>query len=172
MKKTLLLLLTLLTISLHAQENDTTGRIDALFASFHNDMPGVAVAVSIDGRLIYNKAFGLANLEYKVPNTTATLFEAGSVSKQFVAAGILLLAQEGSLSLDDDVRKYIPQLREYEAPITIDMLLSHTSGIKDWGSLYALTGWPRTTRVYTQELGWDIIFKQSGLNFWSSLLKR
>lgn len=165
MKKTLLLLLTLLTISLHAQENDTTGRIDALFASFHNDMPGVAVAVSIDGRLIYNKAFGLANLEYKVPNTTATLFEAGSVSKQFVAAGILLLAQEGSLSLDDDVRKYIPQLREYEAPITIDMLLSHTSGIKDWGSLYALTGWPRTTRVYTQELGWDIIFKQSGLNF-------
>jgi len=58
MKKTLLLLLTLLTISLHAQENDTTGRIDALFASFHNDMPGVAVAVSIDGRLIYDKAFG------------------------------------------------------------------------------------------------------------------
>ncbi len=162
----LLLLLTFMSLSLNAQENDTTARIDALFASFHNEMPGVAVAVSIDGRVIYNKAFGLANLEYQVPNTTATLFEAGSVSKQFVAAGILLLAQEGRLSLDDDVRKYIPELREYEAPITIDMLLSHTSGVKDWGALYSLTGWPRTTRVYTQELGWDIIFKQSGLNFY------
>ncbi len=166
MKKTLLLLLTLITFSLKAQENDTTAKIDALFAWSHNEMPGVAVAVSIDGRVIYNKAFGLSNLEYQVPNTTATLFEAGSVSKQFVAAGILLLAQEGRLSLEDDVRKYIPELREYEAPITIDMLLSHTSGVKDWGALYSLTGWPRTTRVYTQELGWDIIFKQSGLNFY------
>ncbi len=162
----LLLLLTLITFSLKAQESDTTARIDALFASFHNEMPGVAVAVAIDGRVIYNKAFGLANLEYRVPNTTTTRFEAGSVSKQFVAAGILLLAQEGRLSLGDDVRKYIPELREYEAPITIDMLLSHTSGLKDWGALYSLTGWPRTTRVYTQELGWDIIFKQSGLNFY------
>ena len=164
-KMLLLLLLTLITFSLKAQESDTTARIDALFASFHNEMPGVAVAVAIDGRVIYNKAFGLANLEYQVPNTTTTRFEAGSVSKQFVAAGILLLAQEGRLSLGDDVRKYIPELREYEAPITIDMLLSHTSGLKDWGALYSLTGWPRTTRVYTQELGWDIIFKQSGLNF-------
>ncbi|HPX80243.1 MAG TPA: serine hydrolase domain-containing protein, partial [Bacteroidales bacterium] len=150
---------------LQAQTLDTLAELDAIFAPFHNQMPGVAVAVSIDGRVIYNKAYGLANLEYNVPNTPQTLFEAGSVSKQFVAAGILLLAKEGKLTLHDDVRTYVPELPDYGTPVTLDMLLSHTSGLKDWGALYSLTGWPRTTRVYTQELGWDIIFKQKSLNF-------
>ena len=169
MKKTNLFLLIfalLISCSLFAQKGTTTEqRIDALFASFHNEMPGAAVAVSLDGKLIYNKAFGMANLEHTVPNTTATIFEAGSVSKQFVAASVLLLAKEGRLSLSDDVRKYVPELPVYDAPITIDMLLCHTSGLKDWGAIYSLTGWPRTTRVYTQELGYDIIFRQKSLNF-------
>ena len=169
MKKTILFLLIfalLISCSLFAQKGSSTEqRIDELFASFHNEMPGVAVAVSLDGKLIYNKAFGLANLEYSVPNTTATIFEAGSVSKQFVAASVLLLTKEGRLSLSDDVRKYVPELPVYDAPITIDMLLCHTSGLKDWGAIYSLTGWPRTTRVYTQELGYDIIFRQKSLNF-------
>ena len=169
MKKTNLLIFIftlMLPFTLFAQKGTTTEqRIDALFASFHNEMPGVAVAVSLDGKLIYNKAFGLANLEYSVPNTTATIFEAGSVSKQFVAASVLLLTKEGRLSLSDDVRKYVPELPVYDAPITIDMLLCHTSGLKDWGAIYSLTGWPRTTRVYTQELGYDIIFRQKSLNF-------
>lgn len=169
MKKTNLLIFIftlMLPFTLFAQKGTTTEqRIDALFASFHNEMPGVAVAVTLDGKQIYNKAFGLANLEYNVPNTTATIFEAGSVSKQFVAAGVLMLAKEGRLSLGDDVRKYVPELPVYEAAITIDMLLSHTSGLKDWGAIYSLTGWPRTTRVYTQELGYDIIFRQKSLNF-------
>ena len=169
MKKTNLLIFIftlMLPFTLFAQKGTTTEqRIDALFASFHNEMPGVAVAVSLDGKLIYNKAFGLANLEHTVPNTTATIFEAGSVSKQFVAASVLLLTKEGRLSLSDDVRKYVPELPVYDAPITIDMLLCHTSGLKDWGAIYSLTGWPRTTRVYTQELGYDIIFRQKSLNF-------
>lgn len=169
MKKTNLLIFIftlMLPFTLFAQKGATTEqRIDELFASFHNEMPGVAVAVSLDGKLIYNKAFGLANLEYSVPNTTATIFEAGSVSKQFVAASVLLLTKEGRLSLSDDVRKYVPELPVYDAPITIDMLLCHTSGLKDWGAIYSLTGWPRTTRVYTQELGYDIIFRQKSLNF-------
>lgn len=152
-------------LPLQAQTLDTLAELDAIFAPFHNQMPGVAVAVSIDGRVIYNRAYGLANLEYNVPNTPQTLFEAGSVSKQFVAAGILLLAKEGKLTLHDDVRTYVPELPDYGTPVTLDMLLSHTSGLKDWGALYSLTGWPRTTRVYTQELGWDIIFKQKSLNF-------
>jgi CubicO group peptidase (beta-lactamase class C family) len=169
MKKTNLLIFIftlMLPFTLFAQKGATTEqRIDALFASFHNEMPGVAVAVTLDGKQIYNKAFGLANLEYNVPNTTATIFEAGSVSKQFVAASVLLLAKEGRLSLNDDVRKYVPELPVYDAPITIDMLLCHTSGLKEWGAIYSLTGWPRTTRVYTQELGYDIIFRQKSLNF-------
>lgn len=158
-------LFVLLTTITEGQTSDTTGRIDQLFSRYHNAMPGVAVAIERDGNIIYNKAFGLAEMEHLVPNTTATIFEAGSVSKQFVAAAILLLIQDGKLSVSDDVRKYVPELPEYDAPITIRHLLSHTSGLKDWGSLYGLTGWPRTTRVYTQELGWDIIFRQKSLNF-------
>ena len=148
-----------------AQTADTIGQLDRLFARYHNEMPGLAVAIARDGKTIYNKAFGLADMEHMVPNTTKTIFECGSVSKQFTAAAILLLIQEGKLSVNDDVRKYIPELPQYEAPITIRHLLSHTSGLKDWGAVYGLTGWPRTTRAYTQELSFDIVFRQKSLNF-------
>lgn len=147
------------------QTADTLSQLDRLFARYHNEMPGLAVAISRDGKLIYNKAFGLANMEHMVPNTTKTIFECGSVSKQFTAAAILLLIQEGKLSIDDDVRKYIPELPQYESPITIRHLLSHISGLKDWGAVYSLTGWPRTTRAYSQELSFDIVFRQKSLNF-------
>lgn len=169
MRKSYALLASVLYIAVNltitGQTSDTIRRIDELFAQYHNGMPGVAVAIERDGRLIYNKAFGLADLEHIVPNTTETIFEAGSVSKQFTAAAILLLIQEGKLSVNDDVRKYVPELPVYDAPITIRHLLSHTSGLKDWGSLYSLTGWPRTSRVYTQELSFDIVFRQKSLNF-------
>lgn len=148
-----------------AQSNDTTREIDQIFAQYHNAMPGVAIAVTVDGKLRYNKAFGLSNLETPLPNTTETIFECGSVSKQFTAAAVLLLVQEGKLSLNDDIRKYIPELPSYDAVITIQHLLSHTSGLKDWGALYSMTGWPRTTRAYTQELSFDIVFRQKSLNF-------
>ncbi len=154
-----------LTCVTEGQTADTTRMIDRLFSQYHNAMPGVSVAIARDGKTIYSKAFGLAEMEHLVPNTTGTIFEAGSVSKQFVAAAVMLLIQEGRVSVNDDVRKYVPELPQYDAPITIRHLLSHTSGLKDWGSLYGLTGWPRTTRVYTQELGWDIIFRQKSLNF-------
>lgn len=148
-----------------AQTADTLQKIDALFSQYNNATPGVAVLVARDDRVIYNKAYGLANLEYNVPNTTETIFECGSVSKQFTAAAVLLLAKEGRLSLNDDIRKYIPELPVYDAPITIQHLLNHTSGLKDWGVIYGIGGWPRSTRVYTQELSFDIVFKQRSLNF-------
>jgi CubicO group peptidase (beta-lactamase class C family) len=107
----------------------------------------------------------LADLEHNVPNTTETIFECGSVSKQFTATAILVLAREGKLSLEDDVRKYIPELPVYDAPITIQHLLNHTSGLKDWGSVGALTGWPRTTRAYTNALAIHIITLQKRTNF-------
>lgn len=163
----LLFLCTLLIfpIQISSQGTDTLSTIDGIFSHYHNGMPGVAVAIARNGKTIYNKAFGLADLEHMVPNTTGTIFECGSVSKQFTAASVLLLAQEGKLSLNDDVRKYVPELPQYDAPITIQHLLSHTSGLKDWGALFSLTGWSRTTRVYTQELGYDIVFRQKSLNF-------
>lgn len=148
-----------------AQSTDTLQKIDALFAHYNNATPGVAVRIARGEQVIYNKAYGLANLEYHVPNTTETIFECGSVSKQFTAAAVLLLAKEGRLSLNDDVRKYIPELPVYDAPITIQHLLNHTSGLKDWGVIYGIGGWPRSTRVYTQELSFDVVFRQSSLNF-------
>ena len=149
----------------HAQSADTLNRIDEIFSRWNNATPGGSVLVSKGDKIIYHKAFGLADLEHNAPNTTETIFEAGSVSKQFTAASILLLATEGKLSTQDDVRKYIPELPTYDAPILIQHLLNHTSGLKDWGSIGSLTGWPRTTRVYTQELALEIICKQKSLNF-------
>src|SRR5215471_10346759 len=94
--------------------------------------PGCAAAVSLNGEPVFEKAFGLADLELNVPNTTQTIFESGSVAKQFTAAALVLLQQDGKLSLDDPVRKYIPELPDYGAPLKIRHLLNHTSGIRDW----------------------------------------
>src|ERR1041385_9034248 len=102
--------------------------------------PGCAAAVSLNGEVVFEKAFGLADLELNVPNTTQTIFESGSVAKQFTAAALVLLQQDGKLSIDDPVRKYIPELPDYGAPLTIRHLLNHTSGLRDWGTVMSLTG--------------------------------
>ncbi|MEI9921169.1 MAG: serine hydrolase domain-containing protein [Bacteroidota bacterium] len=144
---------------------DTTVWIDQLFSSWNNATPGGSILVARGEKILYQKAFGLANLESNVPNTINTIFEAGSVSKQFTAYSILLLESEGKLKLTDDVRKYVPELPVYEAPITIQHLLNHTSGLKDWGSVGSLTGFPRGSRDYTIPLGLHIMTKQKTTNF-------
>jgi len=96
--------------------------------------PGCAAAVSLDGNVVFEKAFGLADLEHNVPNTAQTIFESGSVAKQFTAAALVLLQQEGKLSIDDPVRKYIPELPDYGSPLTIRHLLNHTSGLRGTGT--------------------------------------
>ncbi len=90
-------------------------------------------------------------------NTPDTIFEAGSVSKQFTAAAVLLLARDGKLSLDDPARKYLPELPDYGSPLTIRHMLNHTSGLRDWGSVAGIAGWPRTSRVYTHAHVLDIV---------------
>ncbi len=127
--------------------------------------PGCAAAVSVNGQPVFEKAFGLAEMEHNVPNTPQTIFESGSVAKQFTAAAILLLQQDGKLSLDDPVRKYIPELPDYGSPLTIRHLLNHTAGLRDWGSVMALTGAGRGDRVVTQDLALDVIVHQKALNF-------
>ena len=107
----------------------------------------------------------MADLEHDVANTPDTIFEAGSVSKQFTAAAVLLLAKDGKLSLDDPVRKYIPELPDYGAPLTIRHMLTHTSGLRDWGSVAGIAGWPRTSRVHTHAHVLDIVSRQRALNF-------
>ena len=111
---------------------DRTAAIDKIFSWIAADTPGCAVAASQNGELVVNRGYGLADVERKVPITPLTAFDVGSVVKQFVAAAVLLLVEEKRLSLTGDVRHYIPELPDYGHRITLDHLLTHTSGIRDW----------------------------------------
>ncbi len=127
--------------------------------------PGCAVGVSLNGESVFEKAFGLAEMEFEVPNSTQTVFEAASISKQFTAAAFILLQQDGKLKIDDPVRKYIPELPEYDRPVTIRHMLNHTAGLRDWGSVLPLTGHQRFDRLTTNDITFDIIVRQKHLDF-------
>lgn len=141
-------------------------RLDAMFAEVNTDStPGCAVGIARAGLPPLLRAYGMANLETHTPNTPLTIFEAGSVSKQFTAAAVLMLARAGRLSLDDDVRRHLPELPDWGAPVTLRQMLNHTSGLRDWGNVVELTGWPRGTRVYTQDDVLRVAARQRALNF-------
>src|ERR671914_2219039 len=149
-----------------APATDSVTAVDRIFANWSSRAtPGCAVGVARNGQTILERAYGMANLEYDVPNTPATIFEAGSVSKQFTAAAVALLAQQGKLSLDDDIRKYLPELPDYGTPVTIRQMLNHTSGLRDWGTVAAAMGWPRGSRVHTHAHVLDIVSRQESLNY-------
>jgi len=139
--------------------------VDQVFAKWTTATPGCAVGVAVGGKTVLAKAYGMADLEHDVPNTAETIFEGGSVAKQFTAMAVLLLARDGKLSLDDPARKYIPELPDYGVPLTIRHLLNHTSGLRDWGSVAGIAGAPRTTREYTHGHVLDIVSRQKALNF-------
>ncbi len=123
------------------ETGDDNAVVDVLFAS--RDLPGspgCALAVAQDGALLYSRGYGYANLDYDIPVTPQTVFDVASVTKQFNAAGLSMLALEGKLSLDDDVRKWLPELPEYESPITLRQMLDHTSGLRDYLNLFPLAG--------------------------------
>jgi CubicO group peptidase (beta-lactamase class C family) len=141
-------------------------RVDQVFARWNSrETPGCAVGVARNGETILARAYGMADLEHDIAATPATIYEAGSVSKQFTAAAIVLLAQQGKLSLDDDVRKHIPEVPNYGTPITIRHLLNHTSGLRDWGSVAGIGGWPRGNRMHTHAHMLDIVSRQRALNY-------
>jgi CubicO group peptidase (beta-lactamase class C family) len=143
---------------------DAKVRIDKHFERFAG-RPGCAVGAAIHGTTVHAAGYGVADLEHNVPLTAETIFEPGSVSKQFTAAAVLLLEQQGKLSLDDPVRKYIPEVPEYEAPITIRQLIHHTSGLRDWGSVAAIGGWPRGTVARNHDDVLEIVQRQQTLNY-------
>jgi len=145
---------------------DSVARVDSVFARWSTrEVPGCAVAVERDGRTLLSRAYGMADLEHDVANSDQTVFEAGSVSKQFTAAAVLLLAQDGRLSVDEPVRKYVPEVPDYGTPVLIRHLLDHTSGLRDWGTVEEIAGWPRGTRTYTHAHVLDIVSRQRALNF-------
>jgi CubicO group peptidase (beta-lactamase class C family) len=143
----------------------TTAAVDEVFTDLAKlGSPGCALGVYRDGKIIYARGYGLANLEENIPITPASVFDIGSTSKQFTAASILLLEKQGKLSVNDDVRKYVPELPDYGQKITILHLLNHTSGLRDYLTLMELAG-INTDSVTTDEDALALIIRQKALNF-------
>jgi|GEM_PF-196192 len=140
-------------------------KIDNIFSKWNNDnTPGCVVGIVKDDKLIFSKGYGMANLEYNIPNTPTTIFDMASVSKQFTAYAIVLLEREGKLKLDDDIRQYLTWFPDLKEKITIRHLLNHTSGIRDQLNLLAISG-TRLDDVVKQEHVIKILSKQQALNF-------
>jgi len=146
-------------------DDKKTAAVDEVFADLTKaGSPGCALGVYQDGKIIYSKGYGLANLEENVAIKPQSVFDIGSTSKQFTAASILLLEKQGKLSVNDDVRKYIPELPDYGQKITILQLLNHTSGLRDYLTLMELAG-TNVDSVTTDEDALRMIVRQKALNF-------
>src|SRR5580765_8927182 len=156
-------------ISTNAQEKQAKA-VDEIFADLAKEgSPGCALAVARAGKIIYEKGYGLANIEQNVDITPQSIFDIGSTSKQFTAASILLLEKQGKLSVNDDVRKYIPELPDYSQgktgqKVTILQMLNHTSGLRDYLVLFDLAGFS-IDGVTADEDALALIVRQKRLNF-------
>jgi CubicO group peptidase (beta-lactamase class C family) len=146
-------------------DEKSAAAVDEVFSDLTKPgSPGCALAVYRDGKIIYAKGYGLANIEENVAITPQTVFDIGSTSKQFTAASILLLEKQGKLSVNDDVRKYIPELPAYGQKVTILQLLNHTSGLRDYLTLMELAG-INIDSVTTDADALALITRQKALNF-------
>jgi CubicO group peptidase (beta-lactamase class C family) len=140
-------------------------RIDQLFSIWNSlESPGAAVAVEKDGKVIFKKGYGNAELEYNIPITPQTVFHIASVSKQFTCFSILLLEKEGKLSINDDIRKYIPEVPDFGKVITLNHLMHHMSGLRDQWELLAMAGWRLDDNI-TKEHILRLVSCQKELNF-------
>jgi CubicO group peptidase (beta-lactamase class C family) len=150
--------------AINAQEKSAKAA-DEVFADLTKPgSPGCALAVARDGKIIYEKGYGRANIENDVEITPRTVFDIGSTSKQFTAASILLLEKQGKLSVQDDIRKYLPEIPDYGHKITILHLLNHTSGLRDYLALLELAG-VNIDSVTTDDDALAILARQKALNF-------
>lgn len=148
-----------------ARQAFDTAAIDAIFADYDKPAtPGCALGVLRAGEVVYARGYGRASLEHDVPLARDTIFDIGSTSKQVVAAAIVLLAGDGKLTLDDDIRKHLPEMPDYGTTITIRHLLTHTSGLRDYITLMGLGGW-QMEDVTTPAQALDVVRRQKGLDF-------
>ncbi|CAL2108370.1 D-alanyl-D-alanine carboxypeptidase [Tenacibaculum sp. 190524A02b] len=144
--------------------NQQLYKIDSLFNQWNaKNHPGGSIAISQNNKLIFSKAYGLASIEYNQPNTTQTIFNAGSIAKQFTAMAIVLLQEQNKLSVKDNIKKYIPELSNFPHNITIEQLLHHTSGLRDIHGFLALAGW-RNDIITNKDLN-NLLPKLRDLNF-------
>ena len=145
--------------------SDDIAKAAAAFAAWSGpETPGCALGVLKDGKVLYSRGYGLADVEHSVPITPTTVFHVASLSKQFTAFAIYLLANEGKLSIDDDVRKYLPELHDFHRTITIRHLLNHSSGLRDQWNLLMLAGWRLTDEITEQDI-LNLVWRQRELNF-------
>ncbi len=147
-----------------AKPAPATERVDLLFARWDKlDSPGCALAVVKDGQVIYKRGYGVANLDYGIPISPQSVFNIASTSKQFTAASVALLATQGKISLDEDIRKYLPEMPPYPTPVTVRQLIYHTGGIREYSHLMQLSG------IRFQDASDEEVFKtiarQKELNF-------
>jgi len=153
-----------ISIGLAGAQEGLQAQVDQVFAAYDRpDSPGCALGVIRDGGFVYRKGYGMASLELGVPLTSASVFYMGSVSKQFTAASVVLASEQGFLSLDDDVRKYIPELPDYGHVITLREMLHHTSGLRDFLTLLEYEGRDGAD-VHSEAEVVDLIARQKGLN--------
>jgi CubicO group peptidase (beta-lactamase class C family) len=146
--------------------DETTDKVDKLFAAWDKTTtPGAALAVIKDGRILYECGYGMAKIEDGIVITPDKVFDIGSVSKQFTAACVAMLVREGKLGLDDDIRKYIPEMPAYEKPVTVRHLLHHTSGLRDYNGLLSLAGFRPEADSPTVEEALEVIRHQKKLNY-------
>ncbi|MBN2328454.1 MAG: serine hydrolase, partial [Candidatus Omnitrophica bacterium] len=145
--------------------DELSDAVDSLFSRWaKSDSPGCAAAVIRDGAVIYQQGYGMANLEYDIPIMPSSIFHVASISKQFTAFAILLLEDEGKLSVDDDIHDYLPEMHDFGEAIRIHHLIHHTSGLRDQWELARIGGW-RMDDVITQQHLLNLIFHQKELNF-------
>ncbi|HYH55459.1 MAG TPA: serine hydrolase domain-containing protein, partial [Anseongella sp.] len=150
-----------------AQEPDgpLQRKTDSLFAGLDKEgSPGAAVLVVKEGKILHRRGYGMANLEHKIPVTPETVFDIASLSKQFAGMAVSMLVEKGAVSLEDDIRKYIPELPVFRHKITIAHLLHHTSGLRDWPGTLALAGW-RMDDIISFDQILEMAFHQQDLNF-------
>ena len=160
-----LLALATASASPQASAADVKAKVDAIFRDVdRSDSPGCALGVYRDGQIAYARGYGMANLELNVGNTPLTVFDIGSVSKQFTAIAIHLLAREGKLSLDDDIRKWVPQIPSYGKTVTLRHLLHHTGGLRDYIELMSLQGMVEEDLSPESDV-LDIMARQKAPNF-------
>src|SRR5580704_4443905 len=163
-------LLFVLALACATQQHSSAGslneKVDKAFERWDSlSSPGCALAVIKDARIVYKRGYGMADLDHNIPIGPASIFHIASISKQFTATAIVLLAQEGKLSLDDEVRKYIPELPDFGEPITIRHLIHHTSGLRDQWDLLELAGWRYSLDLITDDDVMALISRQKSLNF-------
>lgn len=160
-----LIIVIISVFSLEAISQSTNPKVDAIFSEWDlESSPGSALGVVKDGELIYSRGYGMADLEHDIPISASSVFYIASVSKQFVTMCILLLEEQGKINLDDEIQVYLPDFPRYESPLTIRHFIHHTSGVRDYLTLWELSGNSYLDKVDKGAV-YRLIKRQKTLNF-------